>query len=233
MRPQQQLNKREKGREGYCNNSFPTRNAQRHGATTMVTCWQPQQQQQRRGESSSPRQNKKSKECSFAALQLATMEGTIKDTARRKEKEWQREDTRHGSRWRIKPQTRQRHWQPAAGHQSQSFWLSLCPSACRCDDFEARRGHMRVSQVHFALAVQKFNQEVQRARRVQHPQAASSYFPLPALSLFLPLSFFLCPSPSQNLSWTATRASPLRVMRDSFNIYNDFVILPTLYGQPS
>lgn len=133
----------------------------------------------------------------------------------------------------IKPQTRQRHWQPAAGHQSQSVCLFFSPSACRCDDFEARRGHMRVSQVHFALAVQKFNQEVQRARRVQHPQAASSYFPLPALSP-PSLPVFLCPSPTQNLSWAAgTRASPLRVMRDSFNIYNDFVILPTLYGQPS
>lgn len=117
-------------------------------------------------------------------------------TAKR-EREWEREDTRHGSRWRIKPQTRQRHWQPAAGHQSQSFCLSLCPSACRCDDFEARRGHMRVSQVHFALAVQKFNQEVQRARRVQHPQAASSYFPLPALSSpsFSPSHSFSAPPP--------------------------------------
>lgn len=114
-----------------------------------------------------------------------------------REREWEREDTRHGSRWRIKPQTRQRHWQPAAGHQSQSFCLSLCPSACRCDDFEARRGHMRVSQVHFALAVQKFNQEVQRARRVQHPQAASSYFPLPALSSpsFSPSHSFSAPPP--------------------------------------
>lgn len=181
VRPQQQQNKR--GKEGYCNNSFPTRNAQRHGASTMVTCWKQQQQQQRgeRGESSSPRRNKKTKECSFAALQLATMEGTIKDTTWRKKEGIQ--DTAVAGE--IKPQTRQRHWQPAAGHQSQSVCLSFSPSACRCDDFEARRGHVRVSQVHFALAVQKFNQEVQRARRVQHPPALSS--PSLDYSLYLPL----------------------------------------------
>lgn len=109
----------------------------------------------------------------------------------------EREDTRHGSNaGEIKPQTRQRHWQPA-GRTPESVslgQLSHCPSACRSsDDFEARRGHMRASraeqsQVHFALAVQKFNQEVQRARRVQHPQAGystlSTHFLLP-LSLCL------------------------------------------------
>lgn len=104
---------------------------------------------------------------------------------KRHDMEKERGNTRHGSRWRKKPQTRQRHWQPAAGHQSQSVCLSFSPSACRCDDFEARRGHVRVSQVHFALAVQKFNQEVQRARRVQHPPALSS--PSLDYSLYLPL----------------------------------------------
>lgn len=52
----------------------------------------------------------------------------------------------------------------------------------------AEQSRAEQSQVHFAVAVQKFNQEVQRARHVQHPQAGystlSTHFLLP-LSLCL------------------------------------------------
>lgn len=101
VRPQQQQNKREARKDIVITVS-------RH-ATHSYTALLPwslagnnkNRNNEERGESSSPRRNKKTKECSFAALQLATMEGTIKDTARR-EKERQREYTRHGSRWRNK-----------------------------------------------------------------------------------------------------------------------------------
>lgn len=64
----------------------------------------------------------------YSWQQWATsVEATIKDTARRAMEKTQ--DTRHGSNaGEIKPQTRQRHWQPAAGHQSQSVSPASCPS---------------------------------------------------------------------------------------------------------
>lgn len=134
VRPQQQQNKR-----GARKDIVITVSRHATHSDTALLPWSlagNSNNNEERGESSSPRRNKKTKECSFAALQLATMEGTIKDTARR-EKERQREYTRHGSRWRNKTANTPT---PLAARSrtpesvSQSVCLFFSPSACRCDD---------------------------------------------------------------------------------------------------
>lgn len=124
VRPQQQQNKR-----GARKDIVITVSRHATHSDTALLPWSlagnnKNRNNEERGESSSPMRNKKTKECTFAALQLATMEGTIKDTAQRERKI---EYTRHGSRWRNKTANTPTPL-AARSRTAESVSLSVCPS---------------------------------------------------------------------------------------------------------